>query len=323
MQYRALISAVALMSSTIMSGQAIAAVTLIDSVPAADPGAVIIDGMQATCDAAAAAADTDGAGGNVWTGEVNLGAVTLFAGPTETGSHSISDAIGDPVGAGTFTPAHRDILGNPFRNGGSVNMFGIQEAVGGHYSASTYDFDGTFTTTYAHAYTCDLYMALYHPAVHHDRVGHWIVAPDAQGNEEANTNNCNAFNTALPGGPSNGDPEFQANCQYIVDTAAGDDPAFNDDPVFDHNVAGGSINVDQEDTLLAHESAGEGFDTSETLLIGQVVVCISPKKLPGTWTKQNGYTGALCTTAWYNGGATLGVSNLNTGSHNYVTVPVL
>ena len=88
-----------------------------------------------------------------------------------------------------------------------------------------------------------------------------------------------------------------------------------------------AINQDQTDTLLAHESFGEGFDTSETLLIGQVVVCISPSKngtkLPGAWTKQNGYTGDKCTTVWYNGGATVGVSNLNTGSHNWVTVPIV
>jgi hypothetical protein len=42
-----------------------------------------------------------------------------------------------------------------------------------------------------------------------------------------------------------------------------------------------------------------------------------------TWTRQNGYTGRLCTTAWYNGRATVGVSNLNTGGYNWDTVPVL
>jgi hypothetical protein len=92
------------------------------------------------------------------------------------------------------------------------------------------------------------------------------------------------------------------------------------------NAAGGSYNQDQTDELSAHESAGEGFDTSETLNIGQVVVCISPSKtgtkLPGAWTKKNGYTGDKCTTIWYNSGAMTGVSNLNIGSHNWVTVPL-
>jgi len=93
------------------------------------------------------------------------------------------------------------------------------------------------------------------------------------------------------------------------------------------DVPGGTFSQDQIDELSAHESMGAGFDTDETLLIGQVVVCISPstatKKLPGAWRQQNGYTGDKCTTAWYNGGATVGVPNLNDGSHNWVTVPVV
>lgn len=325
---RAILAATALLSSTIMSTPSYAAVTVLDATPAADPSDLSPANLalaQAQCDAAAALLDTDGPSNdsNIYTAEVNQGVASLVSGPTESGTHSIGDAVGDPVGAGTFTPAHREIEGNPYRNGGSVNMFGVQIAVGGHYSASQYDFEGQFTTTYAHPYTCDIYVAEFHPAVHHDRVGHWIVSPDFQGNEEAVTNNCIAFNTSLPGGPANGNPTDQANCRYIVDQEASDDPAFHDQPELVTNVAGGSYNQDQTDTLLAHESFGEGFDTSETLTIGQVVVCISPKKLPGTWTKQNGYTGTLCTTAWYNSGAMVGVSNLNTGSHNWVTVPVL
>jgi hypothetical protein len=69
----------------------------------------------------------------------------------------------------------------------------------------------------------------------------------------------------------------------------------------------------------------------------QVVVCISPstttKKLPGAWTPKNGYDGGVmapapttahtpgCNTAWYNGDATLGVTNLNAGTANVVTIP--
>lgn len=326
---RAILAATALLSSTIVSTPSYAAVTLIDPTPAADPAGLNAANLalaQAQCDAAATALDTDGSSpdSDLYTGEVVEGAATLVSGPTEVGSHSFAaNGVGQQTGAGTFTPAYRAIEGDPYRNGGSVNMFGTQIAVGGHYSASQYDFDGQFTTTYAHPYTCDISKAVYHPAVHHDRVGHWIVNPDFHGNEEAVTNNCIAFNTSLPGGPANGDPTDQANCRYIVDQEAFDEPAYHDAPVVITNVAGGSYNQDQTDTLLAHESFGEGFDTSETLIIGQVVVCISPKKLPGTWTKQNGYTGTKCTTSWYNSGAMVGVSNLNTGSHNWVTVPVI
>ena len=65
------------------------------------------------------------------------------------------------------------------------------------------------------------------------------------------------------------------------------------------------------------------------------MVCISPSKtgtkLPGAWEKKNGYTGDKCTTAWYNGTAPYSltdyagtnVPNLNDGSHNWVTVPII
>jgi hypothetical protein len=341
---RAILAATALLSSTILiSSQAFAAVTLISSTPAADPSGLNAANLvlaQGVCDAAAAAADADGAGAqsDIYTGEVVEGAATLVSGPTEVGSHTFAaNGIGTQTGAGTFTPAHREIEGNPYRNGGSVNMFGNQVAVGGAYSASSYDFENNFTTTYAHPFTCDISMedyhaAVVHPPVHTDQVGHWEVSPDFHGNEEQMTQNCHAFNTSLPGGPNNHNSDTnQANCVYTVDTPASDtpgstDPEYWDEPVFVSNVAGGSYNQDQTDSLTAHESNGEGFSTSETLNIGQVVVCISPTvgttKKPGAWVLKNGYTGSLCTTAWYTSGAMVGVSNLNTGSHNWVTVPV-
>ena len=329
----------ALLGTSILSTPANAAVTLLSSTPSADPAgldAVNLTAAQTQCNAAAAALDADGPSNDSdhYTAEVVEGAVTYVSGPTEVGTHTFAaNGTGTQTGAGTFTPAHREIEGNPYRNGGSVNMFGNQIAVGGHYSASSYDFTNDFTTTYAHAYTCDVskevyHAAVVHPPVHHNRVGNCIVNPDAHGNEEANTNNCNAFNTSLPNGPANGNATDQANCRYVVDEEAFDepgstDPAYWDEPVFVANVAGGSFNQTQTDQLSAHESYGEGFSTSETLNIGKVVVCISPGKKGGSWTKQNGYTGTKCTTDWYNSGAMTGVSNLNTGSHNWVTVPVI
>jgi hypothetical protein len=118
----------------------------------------------------------------------------------------------------------------------------------------------------------------------------------------------------------------------FVGTAAHDEPGEDtwDAPALVGNEAGTAIEEEQTDTLTAHEDAGEGFDTSETLVIGQVVVCISPttstqtkKGAPGTWVAKNGYSGEKCTTDWYNSGAMVGVPNLNTGSNNWVTVPVI
>jgi hypothetical protein len=337
--FRASASAIAALAVAIAPIPAFAAVTLVDPTPTANPDQVVLPGMQATCDAAALAHDTDGPGGDIWTGQVVLGAVTLAGGPVESGTHSIANAIpGTLVGAGTFTPAHTDILGDPYRNGGSVNMFGIKEAVGGHYSASTYDFMGTFKTTYAHAFSCDIFKSLYHPAVDifHPAVGIYVIAGDFGGSEDAVRNECVAYtnlgdNSPRPdwwGNPYHGGTADNPHCVFQGTPAYTEHhEAYNDPPVLAGNEAQTAINVDQFNTLRAHEDAGEGFDTSATLIIGQVVVCISPSKtgtkLPGAWIKQNGYTGDKCTTDWYNGGATVGVPNLNDGSHNWVTVPVI
>jgi hypothetical protein len=197
---------------------------------------------------------------------------------------------------------------------------------------------GTFKTTYAHAFSCDIFKSLYHPAVDifHPAVGIYVIAGDFGGSEDAVRNECVAFtnlgdNSPRPdwwGNPYHGGTADNPHCVFQGTPAYTEHhDAYNDPPVLAGNEAQTAINVDQFNTLRAHEDAGEGFDTSATLIIGQVVVCISPSKtgtkLPGAWTKQNGYTGDKCTTDWYNGGATVGVPNLNDGSHNWVTVPVI
>ena len=317
-----------------LSAPANAAVVLISSVPAADPAGLSDANLalaQAQCDAAAASLDLDGTSpdSNIYSAEVVEGAVTLVSGPTEVGNHSVDEAIGlvTPGLGAQFHPADPHIVGNPYRNGGSVNMFGLRQSGGGTYTTSHYNFENDFETVYAHAYTCTISVAEYHPAVHHNRVGHWIIAPDEHGREEGVTNNCEAFNTSLPNGPQNGDPMYQANCQFIEDQPAGDEPAYHDDPVVvPSGVPGGTYNQSQTDTLQATETAGGSYFDPTTVTLGQVVVCISPSKtgtkLPGAWAKQNGYTGDLCTTTWYNVGATQNVPNLNDGSHNFVTVPI-
>jgi hypothetical protein len=321
MKYRAFLAATAMMSSSIVS-PAYAAVTLIDSIPAADPPGLDVTNLalaQDQCDAAAAAADLDGPGEDtdIYTGVVVEGTVTLKSGPTEVGTEGDRDIdLSTRVGAGTFTPGYVHILGDPYRNGGSVNMFGMREAIGGHYSNSAYDFTADFKTTYTHPYTCDIYKAVYHPAVAPGPVQGYYTNPGE--------GDCNGIG---PDNPHWGEDLGACHFNKTGDGTPGADEYH--DPVANiGNVAGGSFDQDQTDNLNAHESMGAGFDTSEPLLLGQAVVCISPSKTgpkgaPGTWTKQNGYTGDKCTTVWYNGGATVGVPNLNDGSHNWVTVPVI
>lgn len=293
---RAFVAATALLSSTIMSTTAIA-----DTVPT--PIANAADGttlaaMQQQCDALAAAHDTNN--GDIWTGEVVEGASALVAGPTEVGGTRVVDTS-SIVGTGTYVPAALQIRGNPFRNGGSVNLFGDQWSTAGYYPDSTYNFTANYSSTFSHAFSCNIDQAVYHaavehPAVHHNQVGHWIVSPDAHGNEEANTNNCNAFNSALPGGPANGSATDQANCTYIVDEQAYDDPAYtdpayNDPAVFVVNQAGIAVNQDQTDSLDAFEDHGGVVQVTGEYHVGQVVVCISPGSKGGSWRTQNGYNG--------------------------------
>jgi hypothetical protein len=312
--------------SPVLSTPAMAATTVLDTVTPDAADGTTQAAMAAACTAAAAAhAAADPVTQDIWTGTVVEGAVTWVSGPTEVGTHTFAaNGVGTQTGAGTFTPAHKEILGDPYRNGGSVNMFGIQQAVGGHYSASTYDFRNDFTSTYSHAFSCDISEQVWHPAVHHDAEGHYVIEDNYHGSDEqAVRANCPQFT-------DHSQPWWgfdHAHCSFVLDHEAYDDPAYYDDDAFVVNEPQTAINQDQTDNLLAHEDAGEGFDTSATLIIGQVVVCISPSKsgtkLPGSWTNQNGYTGTKCNTTWYNGGATVGVPNLNDGSHNWVTVPVV
>jgi hypothetical protein len=315
------------------SNAAFGAVTLLDPVPAADPGQLELDGMQDQCDAMADARDVDGLGtGDRWSAEVVLGAVTLTSGPTYIGSHSIDDAVGEPVGAGTFTPAGLYIVGYPYRNGGSVNMFGVQRSTGGSYSASTYDFMGVFETTYSHAFSCDIFMENYVPehTIDHRAVGEYVFHDDGTGSdEEATRANCQQYT-------DNGQPwwgtmwrpnENNKRCKF-EGTPAYTETVLEDweDPVFVTNEAGVAISVEQEDDLLAHEDAGEGFSIGEDVLIGQVVVCISPststkRGVPGAWVAKNGYLGDKCTTTWFNSGAMTGVDNLNLQG-TFISVPL-
>lgn len=306
---RALLAATAILSSAIVNTPANAAVTVLDTVTAAGADTATLAAMQGQCTAQAAAH------GTAWHGTLDEGSIqaTWVSGPTEVGTHTFAaDGVGDQTGAGTFTPAHTDILGDPYRIGGSVNMFGIQEAVGGSYSASSYDFNGTFSSTYAYSFDCEMSETVHVPVQ-----GYYVVDPSAPGDSATNRGNCDAF-TAL--GPDASQPWWgtnQAFCDFVTTVAAHDEDQDRPDE------AGTPVNQDQTDTLLAHEDNGEGFSTSDTLLIGQVAVCISPSKPTpgGTWKTQNGYTGSDCTTTYFNSAPWGAGSQDSNGT--YVSVPVV
>jgi hypothetical protein len=49
------------------------------------------------------------------------------------------------------------------------------------------------------------------------------------------------------------------------------------------------------------DTPGPWTDPNASIAGGQVVICISPGRVPGTWRNQNGYTGVprACSRAWY------------------------
>lgn len=294
----AILAVSALLTSTIISTPAFA-----DTIPT--PAADAADGttlaaMQTQCDALAAAHDT--ANGDIWSGAVVEGTTSLVAGPTEVAATRVVDES-SIVGTGTYVPGHLEIRGDPFKNGGSVNLFGDQWSTAGYYPDSTYNYTADFTSTFAHAFSCDISDAVYHPAVFHPAVFHPAVPP--QGfytnpgtNPSANEGSCQGlspdnphwgtsfgaciWNETAPGEPSYTDPAYT-------------DPAYNDEPVFVDNEAGVPVNQDQTDNLSAFEDHGGIVQVTGDFHVGQPVICISPGSKGGSWRTQNGYGGGSLT----------------------------
>jgi hypothetical protein len=251
--------------------------------------------MQSQCDALAAAHDTGN--GDIWSAEVVEGDVSLVSGPTEVeGTRDIDES--SIAGAGTYVPAALEIRGDPFRTGGSVNLFGDQWSTAGYYPDSTYNFSASYDSTFAHAFSCNIMNAVYHAAVEHPAVppeGYYTnngTAPSqaegsCQGLSPANPHwgtdlgNCKWTQTA-PGEDAYTDPAY-------------DDPAYWDDATVVGNEAGTAVNQDQSDNLAGFEDHGGRVDVTGEYFVGKAVICISPGPKGGSWRTQNGYNGGSMT----------------------------
>ncbi len=281
---------------------------LADIIPtptATGPNSTTLDAMEAQCDAKAAVHGVD------WNGEVDLSSISsvLTAGPTEVEGTRVIDES-SIVGTGIFTPGHTFIEGEPFRIGGSVNMFGDQFADSGSWSDSTYNYDADFVSTFTYSFNCTMTETVHVPVQ-----GHYVVEPEDQGDEEESQKSCDAFNALGPSAPFWG--EDHAQCDFVTDVAAHDE----DQPRPDE--AGTPIAEEQTDTLTAFEDHGGPVDAPGGLFhIGQVVICISPSKPTpgGTWRTQNGYTGVNCTTDWFTNHAVWG-SGTESSNGTYISVP--
>jgi hypothetical protein len=297
-----------------------------------------LDAMQAQCDALALVHGPATGPNDHWSGEVVEGAVTLVAGPTEVAGTRVIDTS-TIVGTGTFTPGTTYIEGAPFRVGGSVNLFGDQYATSGNWSDSTYYFTADFNSTFAHAFSCNIYQEVYHPGYvipGHGVEGYYVIDDNDHGSDEdAIRANCEAFTAK---GPDASQPWWgtdHAFCKFVKTGDATDDETVDptwDDPALVGNEPGVAVNQDQTDTLTAFEDHGGPVQASGgPFHIGQVVVCISPstttkKGVPGAWVAKNGYDGgdmvgpaAGCNTPYFKI-APWGAGT-NTSNGTYISVP--
>lgn len=320
---RKLVSAVSAMAVIVAtSSPAFAAQSVVEAVTPADADATTIAAMESQCSALAAAH----AVGNqdLWSAEVVEGDVTYVSGPTlnATPNFDIDESSVLPF---DFHPSVTKIEGDPKRNGGSVNMFGLQIATAGYYGYTTYNFTADYDSTYLHAFSCDISKEAYIAPV-------LIPGHPVEGfytnngtNPSGGEGSCQGLSPANPQwGEDLGNCKFTKTGDAVEDDYT--DPSYG--PLtFVVNEPGIAVSQTQTDNLNSFEDHGASVQLTGEKVLGTVVVCISPsstgKKLPGEWKQQNGYTGDKCTTAWFNGGATVGVINLNPDRASGITVPAI
>jgi hypothetical protein len=245
-------------------------------------------------------------------------------GPATEVPGSRVETPGSRFGTGTPTYSGVSILGDPYKVGGSVNMFGLQGAKYKNWPNSEYDFTANFSTTTTISYKCEVSQVTeeYHPAVPGHKVQGYYINCDfgnGQGNDNGGTcedvgqpqGSCLAHNNTGESLPFWGENTEQ--CKFIVTGPAVDPqpeywtvnpPVVRTDLYTYHtidetNVASGSGHETNGGPYTETAPAGTLYNA------GQVVICISPsttlkKGVPGVWKNQNGYLGAKCTTAWYN-----------------------
>jgi hypothetical protein len=300
--------------------------------------------MQNQCNVLALAHDSDGVGtGDIWTAEVVEVAVSKVSGPTELAVPPRVIDMSSIEGIGDLQPCVTYIDGDPFRIGGSVNMFGNRFAKSGSYLDSTYNFTADFITTFAHAFSCDISVERFHGEIRHPAIGKYVINPEGDFGDSAGAvlANCVAFSAQQPpdpftgngpitptwwgedhGGNDNG-PNNVFHCIF-EGTAGYTEEEGNYPPEFVVNEPGIAVNQDQTDNLTGFEDHGGPVQVSNIdEFIGQTVICISPSKTvkggaPGAWQTHNGYTGTKCTTDWFKVAPWGAGTNTSKGTHNSV-----
>lgn len=297
-----------------------------DTVPAVTANSAdgsTVAAMGSTCDLVATGYEVGN--DDRWSADIVVGAVSQVGTTDETdevlGTRDVIES--SIMHAGTYVPSTLEIRGDPFRNGGSVNMFGNQWSTAGYWTDSTYNFTADYDSTFAHAFSCAISQEVYHPPVlipGHGVIGHYVVDPDANGNEEAKQNSCNAFNAQGTSFEHYGEDHGQ--CLFVVDEEATEDSyteEYYDAPALVATLPQTAIEQDQTDTLTSFEDHGGPVQVTGELFVGKAVICISPGSKGGAWRVQNGYTGTKCTTDWFKVAPTPQGSTTSNGT--YTSVP--
>ena len=239
-------------------------------------------------------------------------------GPATEVAGSRIETPGSRFGTGTATYSNLSISGSPFRTGGSVNMFGDQVATHKNWAGSEYDFTANYSTTTTVSYACHVTQLTetYVPAV----PGHVV-----EGYYVNNGTNPSGGGGSCAGLSSN-NPHFGedlGNCIFMktADAVEGTPESWTLNAPVDRTDLTHAHTVDETNTATGngHEVNGGPFTQIGSWLAGKVVICISPKKLPGTWTTQNGYIGNKCNTAYFYTAPWGGGSQTSNGT--YISVP--
>ena len=311
MNYRALLSATAIISASFSPFTLITAADAATYAASANPPSSA--DMQAVCDAL----DSDGAGTDyqviLTEGTPALGSPTNdLSTITDDESTRVADhsSASSPYGAKSFYSA-------PGKHGGSVNLFATIGYPGITYAGSLVDQNVDRTETDTYNFTCQVQhyevvdtQTVDTPAVPptgcytnpgHDScvIGdHWC--PDVESvNWGHNVGNC-IFNEVTPGQPGGTETEDvygYANVGTAVPESLTDGPYFYDTVLY---AAGAS-----EPTVSVTETDAAPY------FAGDVVVCNNPGKKGGTWTAQNGWTDMTkCTTLYFNSAPLISGANV-------------
>jgi hypothetical protein len=259
-------------------------------------------------------------GNPVWSTVVVPGSSSAAA-ATENGG-SREETPDSRFGTGGATYSNLSIAGDPYRIGGSVNMFGDQVATQKNWSGSEYDFTADYDTVTTFSYACNVSQLTEHyvePTGEHGSPAEGYYTNN--GTNPSGQGSCQGLSPANPHwGTHLGNCIWHETAPAVEDTYV--EGYWVDDGVVDHPELTTTHTVDQTDTdygVAGHEANGGPWSQQGSWFAAQVAVCISPGKKGGTWTNQNGYLGTKCTTTYFNEGHWSHGSQTSNGT--YISVP--